>query len=455
MKTSTTLILPTRLTETHYLAETHSFNELKDMKEIGKGGSGTVYSATLNGHPVAVKVEHIECVMAETQTLLRLNSSYVPATVAVCYDVPPPFSSAHNNSACLVTELVSCSSMIPDHSTVTLWARLAYPAPLEWGYRVGIALDLCRAVKSVHGAKQIHRDLKTSNLMLDENYRIKLIDFGTALPSDFKGVEDSDASYHYTTPEVFSNKKSSTASDIYAIGIILFELVLKNPKKFLEIFTFDAKTNNDRETIKKNCLNGEVRKAIIKNITEIKEAELKKPTDKGLPLIHFDPNQEAIGLFDELILQCIDPDPTKRCDIDTLISNFECWLLYYASPKVKKTYSQPLPETVCSKPSTFVPTEFSYGWIAKKLNALVESPEFLAETDKRKNEEAPSFQASDTRVSIINRACLFYSNGSYRNSFKTFAIYLAYLIHEITRMKMNFTSLIGEYVSSMPAVRKK
>ena len=95
----------------------------------------------------------------------------------------------------------------------------------HFGYREAslIGLDVCRALSAVHRAGFLHRDIKAENVMREEGGRILLMDFGlSALGGDQNGVAGTPI---YMAPEVLRGEPASVASDIYAVGVLLFFLV--------------------------------------------------------------------------------------------------------------------------------------------------------------------------------------------------------------------------------------
>lgn len=105
----------------------------------------------------------------------------------------------------------------------TLWGLIR--AQGAFGYREAalIGLDVARALSAVHRAGLLHRDIKAENVMREEGGRILLMDFGlSTLP---QRQQDISGSPNYMAPELFQGHAASVASDIYAMGILLYFLV--------------------------------------------------------------------------------------------------------------------------------------------------------------------------------------------------------------------------------------
>ena len=86
-----------------------------------------------------------------------------------------------------------------------------------------IGVEVCRAVAAVHGAGMLHRDIKASNVMREEGGRILLMDFGLTQEATQRH-EGLSGTLLYMAPELLSGKPSTVASDIYALGVLLFYL---------------------------------------------------------------------------------------------------------------------------------------------------------------------------------------------------------------------------------------
>ena len=86
-----------------------------------------------------------------------------------------------------------------------------------------IGIDVCRAAGAVHAAGFLHRDIKAGNVMREEGGRILLMDFG--LTHEHGADEDASGTPAYMAPELMLGQPASVASDVYAIGVMLFYLL--------------------------------------------------------------------------------------------------------------------------------------------------------------------------------------------------------------------------------------
>ena len=96
--------------------------------------------------------------------------------------------------------------------------------PPEKAYE--LAQQLCAGLAELHGAGLLHRDLKPANLMIDGQGRLKIADFGlAAIREELRAHEFGDGTPAYMAPEQLAGREVSQRSDIYALGVVLYELL--------------------------------------------------------------------------------------------------------------------------------------------------------------------------------------------------------------------------------------
>ncbi|KAJ1275439.1 hypothetical protein BS78_05G135600 [Paspalum vaginatum] len=193
---------------------------------LGRGGFGVVFKGTLNGKLVAVKrcdsgtmgTKGLQEFMAEIDVLRKVRHRHLVALLGYC---------THGNERLLVYEYMS-GGTLREH--LCDLQQSGY-TPLTWTQRMTIALDVARGIEYLHGLAQetfIHRDLKPSNILLDQDLRAKVSDFGLV-----KLAKDTDKSmmtrvagtFGYLAPEYATTGKVTTKVDVYAYGVILMEMI--------------------------------------------------------------------------------------------------------------------------------------------------------------------------------------------------------------------------------------
>ncbi|WOL14613.1 hypothetical protein Cni_G23393 [Canna indica] len=194
---------------------------------VGKGGFGTVYHGSLeDGTEVAVKMlsqssQGTKELLAEAQHLTRVHHKNLVSMVGYCMD---------GDHMALVCEFMS-KGTLKEHIKGTH----SY-IPLSWEQRLKIALEAAQGLEYLHaGCKPplIHRDVKTTNILLNERLEAKISDFG--LSRTFQNDSHSHTSTRvvgtmgYVDPEYYIKNQLSQKSDVYSFGVVLLELITGQP----------------------------------------------------------------------------------------------------------------------------------------------------------------------------------------------------------------------------------
>ncbi|RZC24058.1 LEAF RUST 10 DISEASE-RESISTANCE LOCUS RECEPTOR-LIKE PROTEIN KINASE-like 1.3 isoform A [Glycine soja] len=192
-------------------------------KELGEGGFGTVYKGELkDGRVVAVKRHYesnsrrIEQFMNEVQILARLRHKSL-VTLFGC-------THRHSRELLLVYEFIP-NGTVADH----LQGRSTKSTNLlPWPIRLNIAVETAEALAYLHAKGVIHRDVKTNNILLDDNFRVKVADFGLSrdFPNHVTHVSTApQGTPGYVDPEYYQSYQLTDKSDVYSFGVVLVELI--------------------------------------------------------------------------------------------------------------------------------------------------------------------------------------------------------------------------------------
>ncbi|KAJ8548272.1 hypothetical protein K7X08_030741 [Anisodus acutangulus] len=195
-------------------------------RELGDGGFGAVYYGKLrDGREVAVKrlYEHnckrMEQFKNEIEILTRLRHRNL-VTLYGC-------TSKHSRELLLVYEYIP-NGTIGDH----LNGDRAKDGFLAWPVRMNIAVETACALAYLHASDIIHRDVKTSNILLDGNCCVKVADFGLSrlFPNDATHVSTApQGTAGYVDPEYHESYQLTDKSDVYSFGVVLVELISSMP----------------------------------------------------------------------------------------------------------------------------------------------------------------------------------------------------------------------------------
>lgn len=191
------------------------------IKTIGEGGMANVYLAhdTILDRMVAVKILRGD--LADDEKFVRrfqreaiAASSLSHPNIVEMYDV-----GEDNGKYFIVMEYVdgrTLKSLIKKRGALTL------PEVVD------IMLQLTSAIAHAHESYIIHRDIKPQNVMILEDGRVKITDFGIAMALNSNEITQTNSvmgSVYYMPPEQANGNGSTTKSDIYSLGILMYELV--------------------------------------------------------------------------------------------------------------------------------------------------------------------------------------------------------------------------------------
>ncbi len=193
----------------------------KILNKIGQGGMGTVYLAkdTILGSNVIVKVMNIDCIRnksvnrfireARAQVKLRENPNVVNI-----YEI-----GTKNVTPFIIMEYIDGGN---------LRDLLINKGKLRIHEAIEIFIQICNGLCDAHKCGIIHRDLKPENILMKKDGRIKISDFGLAkLESEPSLTLNGEVmgTVHYMSPEQIRGDKVDKRSDIYSLGIILYEML--------------------------------------------------------------------------------------------------------------------------------------------------------------------------------------------------------------------------------------
>ena len=238
---------------------------------LGRGGMGEVYRADdlKLGQAVALKfvpkaVSGDESMLARFHAEVRLARQVSHPNVCHIYDIGE-VEGRHFLSM----------EYVDGEDLASLLKRIGH---LPVDKTVDIARQLCAGLHAAHEKGVLHRDLKPANVMLDGRGRVRITDFGLAIAAEeAANVGELSGTPAYMAPEQLAGKPASVRSDLYALGLVLYEVATGKR-------AFDAPTLAEMR----------------------RKHEQETPTAPSSVLAGFDPAVERV------ILRCLEKDPRAR-----------------------------------------------------------------------------------------------------------------------------------------------
>jgi len=301
----TNLNLKLKMSLAEILAATHNFNP---KLLIGEGGFGKVYKGTLeSGMKVAVKRsdsshgQGLPEFRTEVMVLSKIQHRHLVSLVGYCDE---------GSEMILVFEFIE-KGTLSDHlySRMECLKNPSAKTELTWKQRLEICIGSAKGLHYLHTGPDggiFHRDVKSTNILLDEHYVAKVADFGLSQ----QGMPDPDhismgfkGTFGYLDPEYFRTFQLTNKSDVYSFGVVLLEVLCARPP----------------------VVNSQQREEI--NLVEWgmfwqKKGQLERIID---PLLAGRINPNSLRKFGEIVEKCLKPQGADRPNMIDV-----CWDLEYA-----------------------------------------------------------------------------------------------------------------------------
>ncbi|KAL0461987.1 UNVERIFIED_CONTAM: LEAF RUST 10 DISEASE-RESISTANCE LOCUS RECEPTOR-LIKE PROTEIN KINASE-like 1.3 [Sesamum latifolium] len=280
-----------------YIELEEATNNFDRSRELGDGGYGTVYYGELpDGRVVAVKrlyennFKRVEQFMNEVEILTRLRHQNL-VTLHGC-------TSRRSRELVLVYEYIP-NGTVADH----LHGNRAKSGLLSWPIRLNIAVETADALAYLHKSDTIHRDVKTNNLLLDNDFHVKVADFGLSrlFPSNVTHVSTApQGTPGYVDPEYYQCYQVTEKSDVYSFGVVLVELISSLQA---------VDTNRHRHDI--NLSNMAVNKIQNHRLHELVDSSLGFETNSTV--------RKMVTLVAELAFRCLQQEKDMRPSMEEVL----------------------------------------------------------------------------------------------------------------------------------------
>jgi len=283
---------------------------------LGQRGQGTVYKGMLaDGRIVAVKKSKVIDegklgeFINEVVILSQINHRNVVKLIGCCLETEVPL---------LVYEYV------PNGTLFQFVNGQTEEFPLTWDIRLRIATEVAGALFYLHSAASMpiyHRDIKSTNILLDDKYRAKVADFGTSRSITVDQTHLTTlvhGTFGYLDPEYFQSSQFTEKSDVYSFGVVLAELL-----------TGEKAISSTRVQESKSLATYFIQSMDENNLFDIINSQVLKEGKK-----------EEIIAVANLVKRCLNLNGKKRPTMKEVTMELESIQMLQKAPNLEQNYEE-------------------------------------------------------------------------------------------------------------------
>lgn len=277
-------------------------NGFSKNRILGSGGFGEVYKGVLeDGTVVAIKsakvgnIKSTEQVLNEVRILSQVNHKNLVKLLGCCVEAEQPL---------MIYEYIS-NGTLHDH------LHGKYSTSLDWKTRLKIALGTAEALAYLHSAAYTpiyHRDVKSTNILLDDDFNSKVSDFGLsrlACPGLSHISTCAQGTLGYLDPEYYRNYQLTDKSDVYSFGVVLLEILTS--AKAIDFSRYDDDVNLAIYVSQK------ANSGLIMEVVD-KKLLVEKPSVEMM---------SSIKAFSELALACLKEKKVERPSMTRIVQELK------------------------------------------------------------------------------------------------------------------------------------
>ena len=288
-----------------------------ETQKIASGGQAVIFKGLLNRTEVAVKrftassPQGPHAILAELDVMKKYQHQHIMPLVG--------HSDLHSEHPCLVYPLMTQGNL-RDRLDHLQDPKVEGEAPevklLSWDRRLKIALQAAKGLAFLHNPTEdanpssealLHLDVKSTNILLDENFDARLADFGLSRPmlaDDASKTRAAFGTIGYLCPDFIASGIMSTKTDVFAFGVVLAELLTGKPAVF-------------------NQANGKPMNLSRLVLTWLPQTSSLLPFTLVEPELRKSMTQASSRVFAQLVRSCLDPEPETRPEMAEVVQRLE------------------------------------------------------------------------------------------------------------------------------------